>query len=95
VVYELIVPYSRGDILASVHREGEVVSIGDGAGDDGQAWLIRARLSDESAGRLSEFVAGKQGPDDATPPEDQVAEAETVEAESSTADKADEPGDTS
>ena len=62
VVYELIVPYDRGDILASVHREGEVVSIGDGAGDTGEAWLIRARLSDASAGRLSEFVSGTQSP---------------------------------
>ncbi len=65
VVYELVVPYSRGDILASVHREGEVVSVGDGAGEDGQAWLIRARLSDESAGRLDEFVSGRHGPSDA------------------------------
>ena len=62
VVYELIVPYNRGDILASVHREGEVVSVGDGAGGDGEAWLIRARLSDASAGRLSEFVDNVQGP---------------------------------
>lgn len=62
VVYELVVPYDRGDILASVHREGEVVSIGDGAGDTGEAWLIRASLSDASAGRLSEFVSGTQSP---------------------------------
>jgi GTP-binding protein HflX len=65
VVYELIVPYDRGDILASVHREGEVVSIGDGAGDTGEAWLIRARLSDASAGRLSEFVSGTTSGSDA------------------------------
>ena len=52
VVYELVVPYDRGDILASVHREGEVVSIGDGE----VSWTIRARLSDASAGRLSEFL---------------------------------------
>jgi GTP-binding protein HflX len=62
VVYELIVPYDRGDILASVHREGEVVSIGDGAGGTREAWLIRARLSDASAGRLSKFVSGLQSP---------------------------------
>ena len=62
VVYELIVPYDRGDILASVHREGEVVSIGDGADGTGEAWLIRARLSDASAGRLSKFVSGLQSP---------------------------------
>ena len=64
VVYELIVPYDRGDVLASVHREGEVVSIGDGAGDSGEAWLIRARLSDASAGRLGEFVVGTQSSPD-------------------------------
>ena len=62
MVYELIVPYDRGDILASVHREGEVVSISDGAGGTGDAWLIRARLSDASVGRLSKFVSGLQSP---------------------------------
>jgi GTPase len=53
VVHELLVPYDRGDVLAAVHREGEVVSVADG--DD--SWTIRARLSDASAGRLSEFAA--------------------------------------
>ena len=52
VVHELVVPYDRGDVLAAVHREGEVVSVADGDA----AWTIRARLSDASAGRLSEFV---------------------------------------
>jgi GTP-binding protein HflX len=52
VVHELVVPYDRGDVLAAVHREGEVVSVADGA----EAWTIRARLSDASAGRLSEFA---------------------------------------
>jgi GTP-binding protein HflX len=51
-VYELHVPYDRGDVLAAVHREGEVVSVGDGA----EEWVVRARLSDASAGRLAEFV---------------------------------------
>ena len=64
VIYELVVPYDRGDILASVHREGEVVSTGDGAGDTGEAWLIRARLSDASAGRLGEFVVGTESSPD-------------------------------
>ena len=54
VVHELLVPYDRGDILAAVHREGEVVSVADGP----EAWTIRARLSDASAGRLSEFATG-------------------------------------
>jgi GTP-binding protein HflX len=53
VVHELVVPYDRGDILAAVHREGEVVSVADGV----DSWTIRARLSDASAGRLSEFAA--------------------------------------
>jgi GTP-binding protein HflX len=53
VVHELVIPYDRGDILASVHREGEVVSVADGT----DAWTVRARLSDASAGRLSEFVS--------------------------------------
>jgi GTP-binding protein HflX len=53
VVHELTIPYDRGDVLAAVHREGEVVSIGEG--DD--AWTVRARLSDASAGRLDSFLA--------------------------------------
>ena len=70
VVYELAVPYDRGDILAAVHREGEVVSIGeesDAAATDADSgapiegvWTIRARLSDASAGRLSEFLVGSE-----------------------------------
>jgi len=52
VVYELVVPYDRGDVLAAVHREGEVVSMTDGETE----WTLRARLSDPSAGRLSEFI---------------------------------------
>ncbi len=54
VVYELVVPYDRGDVMASVHREGEIVSIADGD----TSWTIRARLSDASAGRLGEFLVG-------------------------------------
>ncbi len=51
-VVELVVPYDRGDVLASIHREGEVVS----TTDEGAHLRVRARLSDASAGRLSEFV---------------------------------------
>jgi GTPase len=39
-------------VLASIHREGEVVS----TADEPDAMRIRARLSDASAGRLAEFV---------------------------------------
>jgi GTP-binding protein HflX len=51
-VTELMVPYDRGDILASIHREGEVVmsELEDGG------MRIRARLSGASEGRLREFV---------------------------------------
>jgi GTPase len=49
---ELLIPYDRGDLLAAVHREGEVVSIHHD--DDGVR--VRARLADASAGRLAEFL---------------------------------------
>ena len=58
VVYDLVIPYDRGDVLAAVHREGEVVSTTDGASE----WTVRARLSDPSAGRLDEFVTGSGTP---------------------------------
>ncbi|MDQ3738862.1 MAG: GTPase HflX [Actinomycetota bacterium] len=51
-LYELVVPYARGDVLASLHREGEVVS--NEPADDGMH--VHARLSEASAGRLMEFV---------------------------------------
>jgi GTP-binding protein HflX len=51
-VIELEVPYDRGDVLAAIHREGEVVSTTDETG----LLRVRARLSDASAGRLAEFV---------------------------------------
>jgi len=66
VVYEMVIPYDRGDILASVHREGEVVSIADGP----DFWTVRARLSDASAGRLSEFLVASDGSGKASPAAD-------------------------
>jgi len=51
-VIELLIPYDRGDIVATVHREGEVVS----TSNEETAMRIRARLADASVGRLSEFV---------------------------------------
>ncbi len=51
-VVELLVPYERGDVLASVHREGEVVS----TTETDEGLRIRARLSEASVGRLAEFV---------------------------------------
>jgi len=51
-IVELVVPYERGDVLAAIHREGEVVSTHHSDGGT----VVRARLADASAGRLSEFV---------------------------------------
>lgn len=51
-VVELLVPYERGDVLASIHREGEVVS----TFHDTEGIRVRARLADASVGRLAEFV---------------------------------------
>jgi GTP-binding protein HflX len=51
-VVEMLIPYERGDVMASVHREGEVVSTRESE----TGMVVRARLSDASAGRLSEFV---------------------------------------
>jgi GTP-binding protein HflX len=52
VIYGLSVPYDRGDVLAAVHREGQVLSVEGGEA----AWRIEARLSDASVGRLGEFL---------------------------------------
>ena len=51
-VVELLVPYERGDVLASIHREGEVVS----TFHEESGVRVRARLAEASVGRLSEFV---------------------------------------
>ena len=51
-IVELLIPYDRGDMLAAVHREGEVVS----TAEEVAGMRIRARLSEASTGRLSEFV---------------------------------------
>ena len=54
-VIELLIPYDRGDIVATVHREGEVVS----TSNEDIGMRVRARLTDASAGRLSEFVVAQ------------------------------------
>ena len=51
-VVELAVPYDRGDVLAAIHREGEVVSTTDELGRCASG----PGSSDASAGRLAEFV---------------------------------------
>jgi GTP-binding protein HflX len=50
-IYELLVPYDRGDVLASLHRDGEVlVEVHDDAGT-----RVRARLPEAVASRVTEF----------------------------------------
>ena len=53
-VVELAIPYDRGDVLAAVHREGEVLS--EQADDDGMR--LRVRLDDASLGQFVEYVVG-------------------------------------
>jgi GTPase len=52
-VVELVVPFSRGDVLAAVHREGEVV----GTRDDEGATVIHVVLDDAGQARFKEFAA--------------------------------------
>jgi GTP-binding protein HflX len=54
-VVELLVPWARGDVLAAVHREGEVVSQTDG---DECATLLVV-LDDVGKARFAEFVAAR------------------------------------
>ena len=51
-VVELIVPYGRGDVLAAVHREGEVVD----SHDDEGATVIHVVLDEAGRGRFKEFA---------------------------------------
>ncbi|MBV8235642.1 MAG: GTPase HflX [Acidimicrobiia bacterium] len=51
-VVELRVPYDRGDVLAALHREGEVLS----EAHEPEAAVLRARFRSGGAGRFEEFV---------------------------------------
>jgi len=51
-VVELLVPFDRGDVVAALHREGEVLL--ESHEDDGTR--IRARLDEAGAGRFREFA---------------------------------------
>jgi GTP-binding protein HflX len=57
VVTELLVPYERGDVLAALHREGEVlVEVHEERGT-----RIQARLDEAARGRWSQFVVEPAG----------------------------------
>ncbi len=50
---DLEIPYDRGDVLAALHRAGEVISKRDGGG----GLHVRARLGDEARQRFASFAA--------------------------------------
>ena len=52
-VLELVVPYDRGDVLAALHRDGEVLI--EVHAEEGMR--VRARLGDAERSRFDEFVA--------------------------------------
>jgi GTP-binding protein HflX len=53
-VVEYLVPYDRGDVLAGLHRAGQVlVEVHSDAGT-----RVRARLPEASAGRFAEYATG-------------------------------------
>jgi GTP-binding protein HflX len=54
-VIELVVPWSRGDVLAAVHREGEVVAQRDGE----DAATLEVVLDEVGRARFAEFVAAR------------------------------------
>jgi GTPase len=51
-VVDLSIPYSRGDVLAAVHREGEVLSTIDGE----ESTAVRARLPRAALALFAPFV---------------------------------------
>lgn len=53
---EVLVPFERGDIMASVHRSGQVTSEESSEG----GMLYTVRLDDASAHRLGDFIVGQR-----------------------------------
>ena len=51
-VVELVVPFARGDVVAAVHREGDVL----GEQHEDGATRLRARLDGAGASRFAEFL---------------------------------------
>jgi GTP-binding protein HflX len=54
-VVELVVPWDRGDILAAIHREGEVVGQTDGE----ESARLQVVLDEVGKARFAEFVAAR------------------------------------
>jgi GTP-binding protein HflX len=53
-VVELSVPYSRGDILAALHREGEVLDMAEGD----ESMTVQARLPNAAMAQFVPFLNG-------------------------------------
>jgi len=53
---DLAVPYDRGDVLAALHRSGEIIE----QRDAGDVLAIRARLDDEARRRFAPFAASSR-----------------------------------
>jgi GTP-binding protein HflX len=51
-VVELVVPFDRGDVVAALHREGEVLL----ESHESEGTRIRVRLNDSGVSRFREFV---------------------------------------
>ncbi|MEZ5239544.1 MAG: hypothetical protein R2716_11595 [Microthrixaceae bacterium] len=49
-------PYARGDVLAAIHRSGEVVAEEPGE----ETVRVTARMSDHDAARFSEFEVAER-----------------------------------
>ena len=54
---DVLVPFERGDIIAELHRSGQVMS--EQATEHGMKY--RARLDEFSVGRLGEFIIDNEG----------------------------------
>ncbi len=52
-VVELVVPWARGDVLAAVHREGEVVGQRHGE----ESAVLQVVLDDVGRARFAEFLS--------------------------------------
>jgi GTP-binding protein HflX len=55
---ELVVPYDRGDVLAALHRSGEVLE----QRDVGEVLEVRARLDDAARRRFAQFAVARRQP---------------------------------
>jgi GTP-binding protein HflX len=56
-IVELVVPYDRGDVLAALHRDGEILVEVHGE----QATRVRARMAHLDRARYEPFLVGSEG----------------------------------